>query len=74
MINFEGTLVDRGLTAISRDGARVLLIGGPPFPEKILMWWNFVARTQEEIAHASAPRYAGTRTARPAIRPAFSFA
>jgi redox-sensitive bicupin YhaK (pirin superfamily) len=38
----------------SRAGGRVLLIGGPPFPETILMWWNFVARTQEEIAQARA--------------------
>lgn len=36
----------------SRNGCRVLLIGGLPFPEKILMWWNFVARTPEEIAEA----------------------
>jgi redox-sensitive bicupin YhaK (pirin superfamily) len=36
----------------SRDGGRVLLIGGPPFPETILMWWNFVARTPEEITNA----------------------
>ena len=36
----------------SRTGARVLLIGGPPFPETILMWWNFVARTPEEIRDA----------------------
>ena len=36
----------------SRNGCRVLLIGGLPFPEKILMWWNFVARTPEEIAAA----------------------
>jgi len=36
----------------SREGCRVLLIGGLPFPEQILMWWNFVARTPEEIAHA----------------------
>jgi quercetin 2,3-dioxygenase len=34
--------------------SRVLLIGGPPFPEPILMWWNFVARTPEEIAEARA--------------------
>jgi redox-sensitive bicupin YhaK (pirin superfamily) len=34
----------------SRNGGRVMLIGGPPFPERILMWWNFVARTPEEIA------------------------
>lgn len=38
----------------SRAGARLLLIGGPPFPETILMWWNFVARSQEEIAQARA--------------------
>jgi hypothetical protein len=38
----------------SRGGGRLLLIGGPPFPETILMWWNFVARTPEEIAQASA--------------------
>ncbi len=36
----------------SRAGARLLLIGGQPFPESILMWWNFVARTPEEIAEA----------------------
>ncbi|HEY6806754.1 MAG TPA: pirin family protein [Pyrinomonadaceae bacterium] len=36
----------------SRDGARLVLIGGPPFPEKILMWWNFVGRTPEEIRQA----------------------
>ena len=38
----------------SRAGARVLLIGGPPFGETILMWWNFVARTPEELAQARA--------------------
>jgi len=38
----------------SREGGRLLLIGGPPFPESILMWWNFVARTPEEIAEARA--------------------
>jgi redox-sensitive bicupin YhaK (pirin superfamily) len=36
----------------SGNGARLLLIGGPPFPETILMWWNFVARTPEEIVQA----------------------
>ncbi|HKV36065.1 MAG TPA: pirin family protein [Pyrinomonadaceae bacterium] len=35
-----------------KNGCRVLLIGGPPFTEQILMWWNFVARTPEEIADA----------------------
>jgi len=36
----------------SRNGCRVVLLGGPPFQETILMWWNFVARTPEEIAQA----------------------
>ena len=36
----------------SRSGGRLLLVGGPPFPEQILMWWNFVARTPQEIADA----------------------
>ena len=31
---------------------RVLLLGGVPFDEKIVMWWNFVARTKEELARA----------------------
>lgn len=42
------------LTVTSAGGARVLLLGGPPFPETILMWWNFVARTPEEMAQARA--------------------
>ncbi|WP_157252241.1 pirin family protein [Nonomuraea typhae] len=29
---------------------RVLLIGGEPFAEEIVMWWNFVGRTHDEIA------------------------
>lgn len=33
-------------------GARVLLVGGAPFGERILMWWNFVARTSDEVAAA----------------------
>jgi redox-sensitive bicupin YhaK (pirin superfamily) len=29
--------------------SRVLLLGGLPFPEKLLMWWNFVVRTRDEV-------------------------
>ncbi|MEO3868055.1 pirin family protein [Nonomuraea sp. B12E4] len=29
---------------------RMLLIGGEPFGEEIVMWWNFVGRTHDEIA------------------------
>ncbi|HUF94679.1 MAG TPA: pirin family protein [Acidimicrobiia bacterium] len=34
------------------DGARLLLIGGIPLGEPIKMWWNFVARSQDEITDA----------------------
>ncbi|WP_416446088.1 bifunctional pirin family protein/GNAT family N-acetyltransferase [Leucobacter sp. HNU] len=36
------------------SGARVLLIGGEPFAERIVMWWNFVGRTHEEVERARA--------------------
>jgi redox-sensitive bicupin YhaK (pirin superfamily) len=29
--------------------SRLLLLGGPPFGEQIVMWWNFVGRSHEEI-------------------------
>ena len=33
----------------SPGGARVILLGGEPFEEQLLMWWNFIGRTHEEI-------------------------
>lgn len=38
------------LTLSSAGGARVVLLGGEPFGEEIVMWWNFVGRTHDEIA------------------------
>ena len=40
-------------------GSCVLLLGGRPLGEKLLMWWNFVARTPAEIAAATAGWQAG---------------
>ncbi len=31
------------------EPARLMLIGGPPFPERVAMWWNFVARDRDEL-------------------------
>ena len=46
------------------DGdARLILLGGEPFGEDIIMWWNFVGRTHEEIMRfreewqAESPRF-----------------
>jgi redox-sensitive bicupin YhaK (pirin superfamily) len=40
-------------------GARLLVIGGEPFGEEILMWWNFVGRDPDEITRAVAEWNAG---------------
>ncbi len=30
--------------------ARAILLGGPPFDEQLVMWWNFVGRSHDDIA------------------------
>lgn len=40
------------LTFGSERGAYFLLLGGVPLGEHIVMWWNFVARSDEEIVAA----------------------
>lgn len=66
------------LVASSVDGGRMLLIGGLPFSETILMWWNFVARTPDEIREArddweahrrfgDVPAYRGSRIPAPEL-------
>lgn len=40
------------VTIDATEPVRVLLIGGEPFPEPLLMWWNYVARTRDEIVDA----------------------
>ena len=39
----------RTLTITATEEARLLVLGGPPFGEAIVMWWNFIGRTHEEI-------------------------
>ncbi|CAL9279955.1 pirin family protein [Streptomyces sp. SudanB182_2057] len=34
------------------DTARLVLLGGPPFGEEIVMWWNFIGRTHDDIVRA----------------------
>lgn len=59
--------------------SRILLLGGEPFESPILLWWNFVGRTQEELKQAreqwingdarfgSIPEYEGPRLEAPAF-------
>jgi redox-sensitive bicupin YhaK (pirin superfamily) len=37
------------VTITAYDDARLVLLGGPPFGESLVMWWNFVGRSHEEI-------------------------
>ncbi|CQD07272.1 pirin domain-containing protein [Mycobacterium europaeum] len=37
------------LQNVGEGPARVLLLGGTPFSEELVMWWNFVGRSHEDI-------------------------
>ncbi len=45
----------------SPSASRLLLIGGRPFGEEILLWWNFVARSVEEMETATRDWLEGDR-------------
>ncbi len=62
-VSIEGVVVEPGVLGYlgtgrdevrvdADDTARVLLLGGVPFHETLLMWWNFVARSREEVSEA----------------------
>lgn len=40
--------------------ARTVLLGGPPFEEEIVMWWNFIGRSHEDIVRAREEWQAGS--------------
>ena len=65
-----GLVAEPGLLAYLGEGwddcrldvgapARALLLGGIPFPEPLLMWWNFVARDRAEVSEARRQWSAG---------------
>lgn len=46
----------------AESDAGLMLLGGEPFEEEIVMWWNFIGRSHEEIeearqAWAEGPRF-----------------
>jgi redox-sensitive bicupin YhaK (pirin superfamily) len=63
-VDVEGTAVTPGhlaylgsgreAVALRGSAARLVLLGGVPFDDDILMWWNFVARTRDEVDDARA--------------------
>jgi quercetin 2,3-dioxygenase len=63
-VELSGTALARGTLGYLGQGAttlhlanptdaaaRIVLLGGEPLGENLVMWWNFVGRTHEEIAH-----------------------
>ncbi|MFC0498448.1 pirin family protein [Streptomyces mutabilis] len=54
----RGTLT---LTNATTRAARLVLLGGPPFPEEIVMWWNFIGRSHDEIVQAREDWMRGDR-------------
>jgi redox-sensitive bicupin YhaK (pirin superfamily) len=52
------------LTVEAPGEARVVLLGGEPFEEDLVMWWNFVGRSHEEIVQAREDWMAGRRFGR----------
>lgn len=62
VVRFDDTALDNAVLGVRDAGldrlrlhnptdapARVMLLGGEPFDEGIVMWWNFIARSHEEI-------------------------
>ena len=75
-------VLDTGLSEIEievKKGNRILLIGGEPFETPILLWWNFVARTMDDLKEAreqwishdarfgEIPDYVGARLEAPVL-------
>ncbi|MFM9555791.1 pirin family protein [Streptomyces caniscabiei] len=50
------------LTVVNESDApaRTILLGGPPFEEEIVMWWNFIGRSHEDIVRAREEWQAGS--------------
>jgi redox-sensitive bicupin YhaK (pirin superfamily) len=62
-IAVDGEVVEPGALAYLGEGrdelalsgaGRALLVGGVPFPDELVMWWNFVGRSRDEVDEARA--------------------
>ncbi|QMU98021.1 pirin family protein [Microbacterium esteraromaticum] len=48
-LGYVPTGADTMVITAGPDGARVILLGGVPLGEQIVMWWNFIGRSHDEI-------------------------
>jgi redox-sensitive bicupin YhaK (pirin superfamily) len=69
-VEVDGSVLERGpLLYLGRGrddlrlagSASLLLLGGEPFTERIVMWWNFIGRSHDEIAADREDWMAGRR-------------
>ncbi|MFE9095799.1 pirin family protein [Streptomyces sp. NPDC007264] len=51
----------RELPLRAESDAGLMLLGGEPFEEELIMFWNFIGRTQDEIEQARRDWMEGTR-------------
>ncbi|MGW6740639.1 pirin family protein [Streptomyces sp. NPDC055025] len=45
----------------AESDAGLMLLGGEPFEEELVMWWNFIGRSNEDIAQAREAWMSGSR-------------
>ncbi|MFF2502912.1 pirin family protein [Streptomyces sp. NPDC058067] len=45
----------------AESDASVMLLGGEPFDEELVMWWNFIGRSQDDITQAREDWMTGSR-------------
>lgn len=59
-----GRLLDLGSgrdeVTVSGEGSRLMVLGGEPLGEPLVLWWNFVCRSGEEVVQARADWEAGS--------------
>ena len=79
-VEMDGVLIDKDAMGVRDAGlghlrisnptdreSRIMLLGGEPFEEGIVMWWNFIGRSHEEIVElreawqANDDRFGGVR-------------
>ncbi len=71
-VEVDGVLIDKDAMGVRDAGlghlrlrnptdrdARLMLLGGEPFEEGIVMWWNFIGRSHEEIVELREAWQAG---------------
>ena len=59
----EFTYLGQGLERLElglEAGSRVLLLGGEPFEAPLVMWWNFVGGSRDQVAQAQADWESGS--------------